>query len=78
MGFRGPKGVLGALGSVKGRGKGDFFARLRRGPILSKNVVFLYGHLKIEVYIFEIFISVGGGWGSGDKKNRGLDRKSVG
>ena len=38
-----------------------FFARLRRGPLLSKNVVFLYCNPKIEVPNFGIFISVGEG-----------------
>ena len=72
LGFRGSKGDLGALGSVKERGRAIFFARLRRGPLLSKSVVFMYCNPKIEVSIFGIFISVGGGWGggwSGYKKN---------
>ena len=63
-----------ALGSVKGSGKG-FFARPRRGLLLSKNVVFLYCNLKIEVSIFVIFISVGGG-GSGYKKIGGLYQRN--
>ena len=62
FGFSRFKRRFGSFGERKREGEGRFFfARLRRGPLLSKSVVFMYCNPKIEVSIFWIFISVGGG-----------------
>ena len=50
----------------------DFFARLRRGVLLSRDVVFLYWNPRIEISFFCFFFGGGGGGGSGYKKNRGV------
>ena len=70
-GFEVQNVVSEALGGVKGSEKRKIFARLRRGLLLNRHVVFLYWNPKIEIANFWIFISVGGGGGGlGTKKNR--------